>query len=123
LVVHRGAGQPGRYQSPWLTRDELVDFGAKFGSYFDRDGRHHVWLLSPSEQATLVYDRHNVIFAYGPQDKYVKTLRDMGYAEADSLDLPFPHQHRFHAELDSFERELTALPGWHYTPLRKGDEV
>lgn len=121
LVVARG-GVSGRYQSPWLDRDELDAAVERFRTFLDSDGRHHLWIHSTPEAATLVYDRHNVIYAYGPLDAFVTVLQTAGYAEADSLPFPTPHAHRYHAAFDEVQTELVALPGWTFSPLRKEDE-
>ena len=67
-VLHtpRGEGEPGRYQSPELSRNELDAFISQFGAYLSADARFDLWAYSPKEQATVVWDRHNQLFAYGP---------------------------------------------------------
>jgi len=42
LLVPRGGGTSGRFQSPWMNRDELHAFVEQFGPFFEQDGRHHV---------------------------------------------------------------------------------
>ena len=121
LVVPRGGSAEGRYQSPWLGREQMAEMFGKFADYWDQDGRHHVWLFSQSDRATLVYDQHNVIFAYGPLEDYVRLLEASGFAEARALPFPAPHTHCYHPTFDPLERELTSLPNWQHSPLREGD--
>ena len=122
LLVPRGGSDEGRYQSPWMNRNELSDLFESFGDFFDQDARHHLWLFSDPDRATLVYDQHNVIFAYGPIEDYVRVLDACGYSEAHELPFPVPHTHQYHAEFDDQERRLISLPGWTHSPLRQGDQ-
>ncbi|HVT72904.1 MAG TPA: hypothetical protein VHD61_07190 [Lacunisphaera sp.] len=122
LLVPRGGSAEGRYQSPWMSRSELSDLFERFAAFWDQDARHHLWLFSDPDRATLVYDRHNVIFAYGPIEDYVRVLEAGGYTEAQELPFPAPHTHHYHATLDEQERALVSLPGWSKSPLREGDE-
>ena len=112
LLVPRGGSEAGRYQSPWLNREELTEVFDCYGGFWERDGRHHVWLHSATDQATLVYDQHDVIYAYGPLEEYVALLEAAGFKEAEELDFPAPHGHCYHREFDELERELASLPGW-----------
>ena len=122
LLVPRGGGEAGRYQSPWMSRSQLTDLFERFAHFWDQDSRHHVWLFSHPDQATLVYDQHNVVFAYGPIEDYVRVLETSGYSEAQQLTFPAPHSHRYHLTLDEDERALVSLPGWTRSPLQEGDE-
>jgi hypothetical protein len=49
-VLHtpRGEGDPGRYQSPGLSVDELDEFLARFSIYLGKDARFDLWLHAPS---------------------------------------------------------------------------
>lgn len=122
LLVPRGGSEEGRYQSPWLNRDELADVFSRYADFWEQDGRHHVWLHSTTDQATLVYDQHNVIYAYGPLEEYVALLKAEGFREAGELNFPAPHGHRYHVEFDAMERELASSPGWKHSSLQEGDE-
>lgn len=49
----------------------MEGFLREFRAYFESDGRHHIWVSSLQASAlqasaTLVYDQHDVIYAYGP---------------------------------------------------------
>lgn len=122
LVVPRAGSSSGRYQSPELSRDELEKLISRFGDFWDQDGRHSVWLRSIPESATLVYDRHNVLYAYGPLNKYRTLLGNLGFNESPEVEVPMPHQHSYLPEGDVLERELVSLPDWHRTDLRAEDE-
>ena len=88
LVVPRGS-LPGRYQSDDLSRDQLDTLFERFAQFWDHDGRHSIWLRSHADDATLVYDRHNLIFAYGPLDRFESLLASLGYASTPTLCLVF----------------------------------
>ena len=121
LVVPRGQSEPGRYQSNELSRAELDALFERFGQFWDSDGRHNVWVRS-SNDGMLVYDRHNLIYAYGPLDRFESVLRARGYTITTPLSLDFPHQHSYHQELDHLERELTTQFADNRSELREGDE-
>ena len=121
LVVPRGQSEPGRYQSRELSRTELDAFFRRFGHFWDNDGRHNVWVRS-SDNGMLVYDRHNLIYAYGPLQRFESSLRELGFAATSSLSLDFAHQHSYHQDFDHLERELTTQFADNRSELRDGDE-
>lgn len=122
LVVPRGGSEAGRYQSPWLNRAGLSALFDEYAAFWAQDGRHHLWLHSHPERATLVYDRHNVIFAYGLVDAYVTVLEALGFSAAPELRFPAPHTHQYRLEFDDHERRLTSLPDWTRSSLHDEDE-
>jgi hypothetical protein len=122
LVVSRSETAVGRYQSPWIaSRAELLDFLLDYKALLETDGRHHLWISSPDMGATLVYDRHNVLYAYGPLEKIAASLDEMGY-RAENFELPFPHAHYFHSENDAKVEELLQYWDWQHFPLQEVDE-
>ncbi len=120
LLSHTGR-EPGRYQSPVFNDlDELRVFLYTFQEFFEGDGRHHIWLGSP-ENGLLIYDQHNVIFAYGDIKKYKATLQEKGFYEKEFW-FPVPHVHSYPSELTKYEDELFDYWEWSYSPLQEGDE-
>ncbi len=123
LLVSRRDHEPGRYQSPFtVTPEQLRDFIDTYGSYLNSDGRHHFWVGSPAGEGTLVYDQHNVIYAYGPLESYEELLRSRGFHQAE-VRSPSPHTHHYHGANDVYEDRILDHWSWHYTPLRDGDEL
>lgn len=122
-VLHtpRGEAEAGRYQSPELSADQLRDFTARFAPYLAADARFDIWLHSPAEQATIVWDRHNQIFAYGPLDRFAKALSALGFSEG-SCQVPVPHQHHYRPEQDENAAALLSWCAWRHSPLRPEDE-
>ncbi|MGI4871737.1 MAG: hypothetical protein ACRYFX_11225 [Janthinobacterium lividum] len=122
LVIARSATKEGRYQSPAIeTPIELTDFLLDYQQLFESDGRHHLWISSPAANATLVYDKHNVIYAYGPLEEFAAELQKVGYRE-EEFDLPFPHAHNYLVENDSSVESLLQYWNWQYFPLQEIDE-
>jgi hypothetical protein len=122
-VLHtpRGEGRPGRYQSPELSAHEFGSFVSQFKTFLAQDARFDIWAHSPPEQATVVWDRHNQLFAYGPIARFESELQKLGFSRGDPA-VPAPHEHHYRAELDPLAaRVLTALE-WSYSPLRPEDE-
>lgn len=122
-VLHtpRGEGDAGRYQSPPLSRAQFEDFMHRFGTYLSSDARFDLWAHSAAQRATVVWDRHNQLFAYGPLDGYAAVLDALGFARGDT-DMSFPHQHHYRQEFDSEALALLAYLPWSHTTLRPEDE-
>jgi len=110
----------GRYQSPPLDASTFEAFAAEFADFFSTDGRHDLWLHSRNPEGVLVWDRHNVISAYGPIDRFADVLKAKGLTEGD-FSLPTPHTHHYHARFDDDERRIAHYFNWARTPLQPGD--
>ena len=122
LVVYRGGGQVGRYQSDEVSHEALDTMFARYGEFWDSDGRHSIWLRSELDDATLVYDRHNLIYAYGPLERFELILETLGYDATSKVSLLFKHEHRYYAEFDGLEKELTTEFADRRSELHPGDE-
>jgi hypothetical protein len=117
-VLHtpRAATPPGRYQSPPLEIREVVAFLECFAAFLENDARSDVWVLS-QEPATIVYENHDLIYAYGPLDRFERVLRNRGF-ESGKISIPSPHAHNDHAEFDSAEKAVAGALDWRVTPLQ-----
>lgn len=122
-VLHtpRSEGEPGRYQSEPMSSAELQEFLTSFRRFLAADGRFDLWFHSPADAATVVWDRHNLIHAYGLTDVLVTCLRAMGFREG-KVTVPVPHTHYYHAELDDLASALLRSRDWDRTPLQPADE-
>ena len=121
LLISHGGREPGRYQSPIIESfKDLRLFLYTFQEFFEGDGRHHIW-VSSSKDDTLVYDQHDVIFAYGDIPEYVEALINDGFTEKE-FRFPAPHAHSYPAENVKYEDELFAYWEWKKYPLQEGDE-
>jgi len=122
LSIPRGDALPGRYQAPApMERPELEALFAEYGAFFEGDGRHAVWIASARGEGTVVFDRHNVLYAYGPIEAYEDVLNAREIQRGE-VDLPVPHSHHYHAEHDVDEGRLLNALEWIYSPLRDQDE-
>lgn len=121
-VLHtpRGEGLPGRYQSPAISLAHVKLILARYSSYFAGDARFDLWALSPSGNATVVWDRHNLIFAYGPLERYSAKLISMGFRPGNPT-IPAPHAHHYRPELDQVAKQILTELDWSYSPLRPED--
>jgi hypothetical protein len=112
----------GRYQSPEpVSRDRLMRFLHKFRDFLEGDARHDLWVGSPDKSFLLVYDRHQILFAYGPLDSFKSVLVENGLQEADEVRLPDPHVHRYNQEFDLQAADLLGLWSWKQFPLQDSD--
>lgn len=121
LHTPRGEGQPGRYQSPALTLAEVKEFIVRFGPFLSADARFDLWAHSPSDKGTVVWDRHNQLFAYGPLDQFASALLLLGFTNG-TPQIPVPHEHHYRKEFDHLAKDLLAAIEWSFSPLRPEDE-
>lgn len=121
-VLHtpRGA-EPGRYQSPELSRAQVEAFLDEFGEFLTRDARHDLCIHSPTANATLVWDRHDVLYAYGPLASFSSALECAGYTPGVPS-IPCPHRHLYHSTFDPQQHALLNAFDWYRSELRPEDE-
>ena len=120
-----GEAEPGRYQSEYsFSLDQLQQFLHEYSDFFENDARHNLWIRPVSGEGLLVYDRHNIIYAYGPIDKFIMRLETIGLAETKDqfLHYALPHVHHYHPEFDICQDRLLSEEKWIASPLRPGDE-
>ncbi|MBT0962110.1 hypothetical protein [Denitromonas iodatirespirans] len=122
-VLHtpRGEGDPGRYQSPELDLDALQSFVSRFASFFAGDARFDLWVHSPRAKGTIVWDRHNLIYGYGPVECFGRALDSLGFSEGRPI-IPSPHLHHYRKEFDEDAKTLLSAFSWQCSPLRPEDE-
>jgi hypothetical protein len=123
LLVSRTDNEAGRYQCPHpCKRKEMESFLAEFKEYFESDGRHHIWVASIPAAATLVYDQHNVIYAYGPLEQFKQILHHEGLRES-KISFPAPHAHNYNSEFDEQEQKVLDYWDWRKSPVMEDDQA
>ncbi|MFC3801459.1 hypothetical protein [Cohnella sp. GCM10012308] len=122
-VLHVGRKQESaRYQSMELKRVDTLNFLDRFGDYIQNDSRHDIWLHSPQDNVTIVYDRDNLIYLYGAEEKFEQLLNSLNFSEQfESIYLPTQHRHYYHAEFDQKETEIISSFPWRVSPLQDED--
>jgi hypothetical protein len=121
LVASRLGNEEARYESDEVfTHRELETFLLRFRDFFEQDGRHHVWIISKGGDGQLIFDNHNVIYAYGRVERFERRLVASGF-EVGEVEIPFPHEHNYHAEFDTAEEELLNFWPWTKFPLQSVD--
>lgn len=122
-VLHtpRGEAQPGRYQSAELSISEVKDFLVRYAPFLSADARFDLWAHSPSDGGTVVWDRHDQLFAYGQIERFAEALRSLGFT-IGTTSVPVPHEHHYRAEFDLLARQLLTEFDWSYSPLRPEDQ-
>ena len=122
-VLHtpRGEGKPGRYQSPELDLGALQAFIAQFSQFFAADARFDLWVHSPSAKGTLVWDRHNLIYGYGPVECFCRSLSVLGFSEGKPS-VPGPHAHHYRSEFDGEAKAILSAFSWQHSSLLPEDE-
>jgi len=77
-----------------------------------------------TDGGTLVLDRYNMVYAYGPLDRFERILRGGGIqlvAEWAAPAVPYPHALHYHGEWDATEEEVLRAFEWRRTPLHTED--
>jgi hypothetical protein len=83
--------------------------------------RFDLWFFSPSSKATIVWDRHNVAYAYGPIECFEEKLRALGFTDGIP-GIPVPHEHHYHAACDEDAKAVLDHFAWRRSDLRPEDE-
>ena len=123
LLISRTGNKPGRYQSPEpLSKNELREFLNKYENYLETDGRHHLWISSAETDDLIVYDHHNVLYAYGPVKTYSDILDQNSFKKTDTILFPVPHTHQYNRENDEEENDMIHNNEWRYFELEAGDD-
>jgi len=122
LVMSRCGRADGRYQSPVpVDETDLSAFLREFGTYFEGDGRHHLWIQSVSDSTCIVYDHHEVLYAYGDLKRLEQVLSARGL-NPGQVAIPVPHEHKFNAQFDVEEDRIMGYWNWKAFPLAPGDD-
>jgi hypothetical protein len=111
----------GRYESPVLNVEAVEAFLDRFARFLSEDSRHDLWIRSHGDDATIIFDRHNLIYAYGPLDAFESRLRHLGVRAGSPPSIPDPHVHHYHAERDGDERAVLQAFDWVVKPLLESD--
>jgi hypothetical protein len=123
LHTPRGEGNPGRYQSPELTEKQVASSIVTFSEYLCADARYDLWIHSQKSNATVVWDRHNIIFGYGPIDCFETAFLKLDFLESDDApNIPVPHAHHYRKEYDGDAKAVLDQFEWNYSELKPEDE-
>lgn len=114
--IERGISPLGTYRSDPLTFGDLKSVAAEFRKLFEQDARHHTFVFPQETVAMVVYDEHDLVFAYGDLADYRKRLLEKGFEES-YFELPFPHIHSYLDEMDEVESRLLNSRKWTFTAM------
>lgn len=113
-------GHPGRYQlKEWLDHTELDQYLNEFSEFLSHDGRHDFWIHSST--GLIVYDRHEILYLYGPLNEFQQLLVSRGYTE-ELFSIYFAHHHHYNPDFDHFERRLTNSEVYRFSELSETDK-
>ena len=122
VTPHGGRHQSGRYEAAVeMSCEDTGIFLKEFCDFLQSDGRHQLWAASPG-YGTVVYDRHELLYAYGPLDRFADVLLANGLNEG-KVKIPAVHWHAHHPEFDAAETQVLSRFQWIHSPLREGDDV
>jgi len=122
-VLHtpRGEGAPGDIKAIPYRLKKSKNLLSTYWEYLSRDARFDLWFYSPAINATLVWDRHDLLFAYGPLDNFEAILSEWGCQHGYPV-LPSPHTHNYHAGFDISATQLLERYPWKRSPLHQMDD-
>jgi hypothetical protein len=115
----------GRYQSKQpLSRVQTEKFFRDYAEFFELDGRHNIWVVSMDKQfntlAQIIYDHHNIIYAYGPLDAFAAAAAAHGLTEGPIV-VPRDHRHQFSEQFNRDESNLIDEREWLVFPTQESD--
>jgi hypothetical protein len=113
LVVMRvpRAGEEGRWESEAMMHTEVAVFVDEFRDLFEKDARADLWVGTTTNQGLVVLDEHDLIYAYGPLDRFEGVLRSDGYVAGEPR-APDPHEHHYNVEFDDLEMRIREWHAW-----------
>jgi hypothetical protein len=114
----------GRYESPGLELSDVERLLSAYGHFIEQDARHDVWLHTFDSGGPLVLDRYNMLYAYGPLDRFAESLAASGVQEVASWAapaVPSPNALHYHKEFDADEAKLLEALPWRRTRLKPED--
>ncbi len=122
-VLHttRDESKLGRYQSPALTAQDLEEFFTLYLDFLLNDARTDFWLHTPNSGTTIVCDRHNLLYCYGPPEPYINVFKQYEFSEGNP-GVEFPHIHYYHSEYDFMAKKILKEYEWGWSPLQSSDE-
>ena len=121
LVVSRAGHDEARYQCPApVDRGQALAFLDAYRDFLEHDGRHNIWLMSLPSKTTLVYDRHQLIHAYGDLASIEQAAAPRGLVEGE-VDIPVPHAHQYHDAYDQAGHAIISHWQWRAFPLQDQD--
>ena len=122
LLVSRRNRTSGRYQTREpMSFAQLSEFLNGFRAYLEGDGRHHLWVMSIGDRSQVIYDNHDVLYAYGNLNVFEDIARTKEMKLQDFL-FPFPHAHHYNECFDKDEDRIFEECQWIYFPLRPDDD-
>lgn len=121
LLEPRTAHEPARYQAPFsLMLHEVREFFLSYERFLEQDGRHHVWIFTEADHTMLIYEQHDILFAYGPLPRFLPVLERRGLKRGP-VRVPAAHRHLIRPEFDRDESRLLRHWDWVKAPLSPGD--
>lgn len=120
LHTPRGEGDPGRYQSPLVSKDEVLSFISKYKNFLSQDSRYNLWFRSPSEKTTIVWDCHDLVYCYGLTKKFIRFLNQNDY-KVGHPHINFMHQHHYRSQYDADASDLLKIFDWSFSDLQDAD--
>jgi hypothetical protein len=121
LLVPFGEFAEGRYEF-----EDLLDYEALerlltlHRGFFEGDARHHLQIGTESDMPSLVYDQHDLIYAFGPVARWEQIAKEHGLRPG-SPEMPIPHSHHTRREFDLEAESLLSSNRWRREPLGDSD--
>jgi hypothetical protein len=122
LIASRCDHEIGRYQlANTVSYKELESFLDNHKEYFEKDGRHHLWVIDITHNNRIIYDNHNIIYIYGDDKKTIKFCEHKGLKK-NEISIHTPHTHNFNEQYDTEENYVFNNYEWIQFPLEEDDD-
>ncbi|MBP8004387.1 MAG: hypothetical protein KA044_05005, partial [Elusimicrobia bacterium] len=89
-------------------------------SFLNGDGRHDFLIEAPKEPATVLWDRHDLIFVEGNLDHALEVLTTLEFQRGE-LAVPTPHRHMIDETRNQEETDLLMVMDWQWAELLLAD--
>ena len=94
--------------------EQLSGLDAAFINMETRNAPTHI-------SGLVVYDHHDILYAYGPLDDFRSVLASRGIREGE-VSIPSPHSHWYHAAFAAEQDAVLAHWDWRYCELQPRDD-
>ena len=119
LTVSRLGYECGRYQCVQpMTYQKVYELLNEYKTFFETDGRHHLWIASAVTDELIVYDNHNVLYLYNMDEYTVPLLASHEFSES-TVKFPSPHTHMYNSLNDVYEDLIMTKYEWKWFPLQE----
>jgi len=122
LVVPRGEGNPGRYEVNTPSLQLSCSSFSRLINFLEHDASRISGFVQLRAKGLLVYDRHNVIYAYGPLENFIEVYERAISISQEEVRFPSASCPLLPRRIRSDAKRILNEEEWVISPLRASDE-